>query len=91
MRRFEAVIFDMDGVLIDSERIHFAVLEELLARDGFVLSRAENEEFIGATSEAMFQTLRQRHRFRGLCPNTSRCTTKRLCACSTRLVLHNPV
>jgi HAD superfamily hydrolase (TIGR01509 family) len=61
MHRFEAVIFDMDGVLIDSEPIHFLVLEQLLARDGFALSRTENDDFIGATSEAMFRTLRQRH------------------------------
>ncbi len=42
--RFDAVIFDMD-------------LNEVLAEDGHALSRAENEEFIGATTEAMWETL----------------------------------
>ena len=61
MRRFDAVIFDMDGVLIDSEPLHFDVLRQLLARDGLELRAAENEEFIGTTSEAMFATLIARH------------------------------
>jgi HAD superfamily hydrolase (TIGR01509 family) len=62
MRRFDAVIFDMDGVLIDSEPLHFDVLSTLLAADGYVISRAENEEFIGTTTEAMFEALVTRHR-----------------------------
>jgi HAD superfamily hydrolase (TIGR01509 family) len=57
MRRFEAVIFDMDGVLIDSEPLHFAVLHDLLAAEGHAYTRADNEEFIGTTTEALFVTL----------------------------------
>ena len=57
MTRFDAIIFDMDGVLIDSEPLHFEVLNEVLAEDGHTLSRAENEEFIGTTTEAMWATL----------------------------------
>ena len=62
---FEAVIFDMDGVLIDSEPRHFAVLSELLERAGHTLTRSENEQFIGTTSEAMFSTLIARHGLSG--------------------------
>jgi HAD superfamily hydrolase (TIGR01509 family) len=61
MVRYAAVIFDMDGVLIDSEPLHYAVLQEVLGLDGLHLSRTENEEFIGTTSEAMFSTLIARH------------------------------
>ncbi|MGI9145153.1 MAG: HAD family hydrolase [Chloroflexota bacterium] len=57
MSRFAAIIFDMDGVLIDSEPLHFEVLNEVLARDGQTLSRKDNEEFIGTTSQAMWTTL----------------------------------
>jgi len=47
----------MDGVLIDSEPLHFDVLNAVLATDGHTLSRAENEAFIGTTTETMWQTL----------------------------------
>jgi HAD superfamily hydrolase (TIGR01509 family) len=57
---FDAVIFDMDGVLIDSEPLHFEVLNTILRRDGHGLSPADNEAFIGATSQATFRTLIQR-------------------------------
>ncbi len=65
MTRFEAVIFDMDGVLIDSEPLHFAVLVDLLARAGHTYTHAENEQFLGVTSEAMFSTLIARHGLSG--------------------------
>ncbi len=65
MTRFDAVIFDMDGVLIDSEPLHFAVLADLLARAGHTYTRAENEQFIGTTSEAMFSTMIARYKLPG--------------------------
>src|SRR5260370_11478056 len=50
----------MDGVLIDSEPLHFEICNRVLGPDGHQLSRADNEEFIGTTSETMFGTLIQR-------------------------------
>src|ERR1700682_6241897 len=61
MRRFDAIVFDMDGVLIDSEPLHFEVLHELLATEGQALGRAEYDEFIGTTTEETWQTLVARH------------------------------
>lgn len=61
MRRFDAVVFDMDGVLLDSEPLHHGVLQALLAQDGRTMDRAEYEQFIGWTMEAMFETLVDRH------------------------------
>jgi HAD superfamily hydrolase (TIGR01509 family) len=58
----QAVIFDMDGVLIDSEPLHFIVLNEVLARGGHALSGDEYEAFIGTTTEAMWSVLVQRFR-----------------------------
>jgi HAD superfamily hydrolase (TIGR01509 family) len=61
VRGFEAIVFDMDGVLLDSEPLHFAALGTVLARDGVALSQSENEEFIGTTAEAMFATVISRY------------------------------
>jgi HAD superfamily hydrolase (TIGR01509 family) len=61
----QAVIFDMDGVLIDSEPLHYRVLNQVLRdADGYTLTEAENEEFLGTTTEAMFDTLIARHALR---------------------------
>src|SRR5438270_13884072 len=51
----------MDGVLLDSEPLHFEALGSVLRADGVSFSRAENEQFIGSTVEAMFSTLRARY------------------------------
>jgi len=48
--RFDAVLFDCDGVLVDSEPMTFALLGEDLARFGLPLSPSEMEHmFIGGT------------------------------------------
>jgi HAD superfamily hydrolase (TIGR01509 family) len=51
---FELVIFDCDGVLVDSERIAVRVEAEFLAELGWPLSQAEIvERFMGRTTEYM--------------------------------------
>jgi HAD superfamily hydrolase (TIGR01509 family) len=51
---FELVIFDCDGVLVDSERIAVRVEAEYLAELGWPLSQAEIvERFMGRTTEYM--------------------------------------
>ena len=51
----------MDGVLLDSEPLHFEALSSVLAADGVTLTQAENEEFIGTTVETTFGTLIDRY------------------------------
>jgi HAD superfamily hydrolase (TIGR01509 family) len=56
------VIFDCDGVLIDSESISMAVDMELLARNGIHLTEAEMYcRFIGPTFEDMVAELEREH------------------------------
>jgi len=62
MRRYEAIVFDMDGVLLDSEPLHFASLNSALAKDGVTLGRQEYEQFIGTRTEAMLEVLMARYR-----------------------------
>jgi HAD superfamily hydrolase (TIGR01509 family) len=55
---FELVIFDCDGVLVDSERIAVRVEAELLAELGWPLSQAEIvERFMGRTAEHMDEAI----------------------------------
>lgn len=48
---FQAVVFDMDGVLLDSEPLHHIVLNEVLAVDAQALSFEEYRPYIGTTLE----------------------------------------
>ena len=44
---FDAVIFDLDGVLLDSEPIYLGATNEVLAREGRYLSPEQNARYIG--------------------------------------------
>ncbi len=55
----KAVLFDCDGVIVDSEATAFALLAEDLALHGLHLSHAEMEErFLGGTIKGLFTTAR---------------------------------
>ena len=55
---FELVIFDCDGVLVDSERIAVRVEAEYLAELGWPLTEAEiAERFMGRTAEYMDEAI----------------------------------
>ena len=56
--RFELVIFDCDGVLVDSERIAVRVEAEFLGELGWPLTEAEVvERFMGRTAEYMDEAI----------------------------------
>jgi HAD superfamily hydrolase (TIGR01509 family) len=54
-----AVIFDMDGVLVDSEPVHVEATRLVLADHGVVYD--EEDDFFGFTDLEVFRILRQRH------------------------------
>ncbi|WP_050528018.1 HAD family hydrolase [Pseudorhodobacter aquimaris] len=55
----KAVLFDCDGVLVDSETITFSLLETELADHGLTLTRAEmKRRFLGGTIGTLFTTAR---------------------------------
>lgn len=57
---FDAVIFDMDGVLVDSEPTHFATTNLVLAGRGVALSQVEYDRCIGMDEQAFFTLLVER-------------------------------
>ncbi len=61
MNKFEAVIFDMDGVIIDSEPLYFQIQEELFNDLGFTVSKSEYDTFIGAGMQLMWERLCSKH------------------------------
>jgi HAD superfamily hydrolase (TIGR01509 family) len=57
---FEAIVFDMDGVLVDSEPIHFATTNLVLGRRGAHLERPDYDGYLGMDETAFFAELAQR-------------------------------
>ncbi len=58
----KAVVFDMDGVIIDSEPVHIRLEEEMFGELGLSLSREEHESFMGTSSYEFFESLKKRFR-----------------------------
>jgi HAD superfamily hydrolase (TIGR01509 family) len=58
----EHIIFDCDGVLIDSEKISMRTDQALLAENGVLISEAEmHRRFVGKTFAAMIDELETEH------------------------------
>ncbi len=62
-RRFTAVIFDMDGVLVDSEPMHVEAMRRVLAPHGIEYTDADNERFFGFTDPEVFAVLASEREF----------------------------
>ena len=60
-----AVVFDMDGVLLDSEPIGYEAMRLVMRGQGAPYDEVENDEFVGRTTAESFRVLRAR---RGLRP-----------------------
>ena len=56
-----AVIFDMDGVLLDSEPIHLEATRALLADLGIDYSASADDNFFGCTDRDVFRVLKARY------------------------------
>jgi HAD superfamily hydrolase (TIGR01509 family) len=56
-----ALVFDMDGVLVDSEPLHFEAARRILAGHGVPYTDADNRQFFGLTAAEAFRILRARH------------------------------
>ncbi|MGM0672908.1 MAG: HAD family hydrolase, partial [Pseudomonadota bacterium] len=57
-------LWDMDGTLIDTERLHYQILADLCRREGMQWSWEENKAIMGATMNQKWEYLIARHAFR---------------------------
>lgn len=53
--RWDAIIFDMDGVIIDSEPLHYEVESVMFQEFGLEISADEHAQFLGMSSTDMWQ------------------------------------
>lgn len=61
-REFRGVIFDMDGVMVDSEPVHLESTIRMMKNDfGIDFTAEDNREFLGSTDRHMYETLKKRH------------------------------
>ena len=60
MRKLRAVIFDMDGVLVDTEPIHSEIEKKLFWQLGVVIDKAVHLNYMGASNEFMYTDLKSR-------------------------------
>jgi len=58
----KAIVFDMDGVIVDSEPVHCEIAIEVLRSFGGEPEEHEIYEFIGVTNRAMWSVLKERHK-----------------------------
>ncbi|SRR5579875_588946 len=56
-----ALIFDMDGVLVDSEPCHLKAYQELLGRYGHSYTAEDNREFLGRKDLTILEILNERY------------------------------
>ncbi|CAH1208083.1 Phosphorylated carbohydrates phosphatase [Paenibacillus plantiphilus] len=63
VERFEprAVIFDMDGVLVDSEPLYFEIEKRSFASHGFSLNEEEHHAYVGIPLRTMWEQLRGKY------------------------------
>jgi HAD superfamily hydrolase (TIGR01509 family) len=57
----KAVIFDMDGVLVDSEPLHTAIEKRQFELNNLLLSEEEHGQYMGVASDVMWRDIALRH------------------------------
>ncbi len=56
-----AIIFDMDGVIIDSEPIHYSANKRIFEELGIPINRSSYSNYIGVSNQEMWQDLKNEY------------------------------
>jgi beta-phosphoglucomutase len=57
----KAFIFDMDGVLVDSENLYKGIEQQLFSEVGVVIDHAEHIAYQGSSNPVMWNLIKQKH------------------------------
>lgn len=57
----KAIIFDMDGVLVDSEPFHIAIEKRQFELNNILISAEEHNLYMGVASDMMWQEISKKH------------------------------
>jgi len=57
----KAVIFDMDGVIVDTEPIYFEVDKDILARYGIKITKEDYLQYVGKTGSEFYGDMMRKH------------------------------
>jgi beta-phosphoglucomutase family hydrolase len=57
----QTVIFDLDGVIIDSEPVHFKLEKQMLEELKIAVSFEEHSSYVGMSSENMWEAIASKH------------------------------
>jgi len=57
----KAIIFDMDGVLVDSDPLHVSIEKRQIEANNILISDEEHLQFIGVASDVMWYEIAKRY------------------------------
>lgn len=72
MKNLQAIIFDMDGVIVDSEALSVASERKTLAGHGIVVEEGDWDTFKGKTTVAIFDYILKKYGIKHLSPQKMR-------------------